>query len=375
VQPEQRLVSHILINVPANATPEQQKAALAQADKIAAEATPADFAKLAEKDSQDLGSKRQGGDLGWLEKGVTNAAFDSAMFSLQKGQISKPVLSSDGYHIIWLRDIRSGESRPFAEVRDQLIKEATTAQRDRQYNDLAGKMADNTYSNPSSLEPASVALGLPIKTTPLFSRTDGQGLTANPKLVAAAFSDDVLVQGNNSGLVDLGNDHSVVIHVEKHVAAAVKPLSEVQAKIKDSILEARVAEAAKKQADDVLARLRKGEAMPAVAKALGASVVSVPDAVREQSLQVPPPLLKEAFLLPHPVAAGKPEFAAVDMGDGGFALLAVDKVQSGDLSKVTPDQREALRHQMAQAYGSEATRELLEMLRSGTKIKINNSLM
>src|SRR6185312_3234396 len=65
VQPEQRLVSHILINV-------------------AAKATPADFAKLAEKDSQDLGSKRQGGDLGWLEKGVTNAAFDSAMFSLQK---------------------------------------------------------------------------------------------------------------------------------------------------------------------------------------------------------------------------------------------------------------------------------------------------
>jgi len=85
--------------------------------------------------------------------------------------------------------------------------------------------------------------------------------------------------------------------------------------------------------------------------------------------------LKEAFLLPHPTAAGKPEFAAVDMGDGGFALLALDKVQSGDLSKVTPDQREALRHQMAQAYGSEATRELLEMLRSRTKIKINKNLM
>ena len=375
VQPEQREVSHILINVPANATPEQQKAALAKADKIAAEATPANFANLAEKDSQDLGSKRQGGDLGWLEKGVTNAAFDSAMFSLQKGQISKPVLSPDGYHIIWLRDIRSGESKPFADVRDALIKEATTAQRDRQYNDLAGKMADNTYSNPSSLEPASVALGLPINTTPLFSRTNGQGLTANPKLVAAAFSDDVLVQGNNSGLIDLGNDHSVVIHVDKHLPAAVMPLSEVSARIKDSILEARVSAAAKKQADEALVQLRQGEAMPAVAKSLGASVVSVPEAVREQSLQVPPALLKEAFLLPHPTASGKPEFAAVDMGGGSFALLAVDKVQGGDLTKVTPDQRDALRHQMVQAYGSEATRELLEMLRSKAKIKINKSLM
>lgn len=375
VQPEQRLVSHILVDVPPNATPEQQKAALAKADKIAAEATPANFAKLAEKDSQDLGSKRQGGDLGWLEKGVTNAAFDSAMFSLQKGQISKPVLSSDGYHIIWLRDIRSGESKPFAEVRDQLVKEATSAQRDRQYNELAGKMADNTYSNPSSLEPASVALDLPIKTTPLFSRTNGQGITANPKFVAAAFSDDVLVQGNNSGLIDLGNDHSAVIHVDKHVPAAVKPLSEVQAKIKVSILESRVAAAAKKEADEALARLRKGEAMAAVAKSLDASVVTVPEAVREQSLQVPAPLLKEAFLLPHPKSTDKPEYATVDMGDGGFALLAVDKVQSGDLSKIPADQREALSHQMSQAYGSEATRELLEMLRAKTKIEISKDRM
>lgn len=375
VQPEQRLVSHILISVPPNATPEQQKAALARAEKIAAEATPANFARLAEKDSQDLGSRRQGGDLGWLEKGVTNAAFDSAMFSLHKGQISKPVLSSDGYHIIWLRDIRSGESKPFAEVRDQLVKEATAAARDRQYNELAGKMADQTYSNPSSLEPASVALGLPIHTTPLFSRTNGHGLTANPKVVAAAFSDDVLVQGNNSGLIDLGNNHSVVIHVDKHVPAAPKPLSEVRTQVQQSILQERIAAAARKQADGALAQLRKGESMDAVAKSLGATVISVPEAVRGQSVQVPEPVLKEAFLLPHPPAAGKPELAEVAMGDGSFALLAVDKVQAGDLSRVTAEERDMLRHQMAQAYGSEATRELLDMLRAKTKIKINKNLM
>ena len=244
VQPEQRLASHILIDVPANATPDQQKAALAEADKIAAQANPADFAKLAEQDSQDLGSRRQGGDLGWLEKGVTNPAFDAALFSLKKGEISKPVLSSDGYHIIWLRDVRSGDSKPFAEVRDQLVKEATAADRDRKYNDLAGKMADSTYQNPSSLEPASVALGLPIKTSGLFSRKSGKGLTANPKVVAAAFGDDVLAQGNNSGLIDLGNDHSVVIHIDKHVPAAAQPFAEVSAEVKKSVLNARVATAA-----------------------------------------------------------------------------------------------------------------------------------
>ena len=368
VQPEQRLVSHILINVAANATPEQQKAALAKAEKIAAEANPADFAKLAEQDSQDLGSRRLGGELGWLEKGVTNEAFDSALFAMQKGQISKPVLSSDGYHIIWLRDIRSGESKPFEEVRDQLVKETTTADRDRTYNEVAGKMSDSTYQNPTSLEPASVALKLPIKTTPLFSREGGEGMAANPKLVAAAFSDDVLVQGNNSGLIDLGNNHSVVIHIDQHVPAVAKPLAEVRADVQQKILDERAAAVEKKQADEALARLRKGEAMEDVAKSLGASVTTVNEAVRQAP--IPAPLLTQAFLLPHP-AADKPQFAAVDMLDGTYALLAVDKVQDGDLSKVLPEQRESLRQQMAQAYGYEATRELIDQLKAKAKIKIN----
>jgi len=368
VQPEQRLVSHILINVPANATPEQQKAALAKAEKIATEANPGDFAKLAEQDSQDLGSRRLGGDLGWLEKGVTNEAFDSALFAMQKGQISKPVLSSDGYHIIWLRDVRSGESKPFEEVRDQLVKEATTADRDRTYNEVAGKMSDNTYQNPTSLEPASVALKLPIKTTALFTRKGGEGVAANPKVVAAAFSDDVLVQGNNSGLIDLGNNHSVVIHVDQHVPAAAKPLADVRADVQQKILDERAAAVEKKQADEALARLRKGEAMDDVAKSLGASITTVNEVVRHA--QMPAPLLTQAFLLPHP-AAGKPQFAAVDMLDGSYVLLAVDKVQDGDLSKVPPEQRDSLRQQMSQAYGYEATRELIDQLKAKTKIKIN----
>jgi peptidyl-prolyl cis-trans isomerase D len=378
VQPEQRLVSHILINVPTNATPEQQKAALGKAEKIAAEANPSDFAKLAQEDSQDLGSKRQGGDLGWLEKGVTNPAFDAAMFALQKGEISKPVLSSDGFHIIWLRDVRSGESKPFNEVRDQLVQEASSTERDRTYNDVAGKMSDKTYQNPTSLEPASVALKLAIKSTGLFSRKGGEGITANPKVIAAAFSDDVLVQGNNSGLVDLGNNHSAVIHVDKHVPAAPRLLAEVHDQVKQKILDERIANAASKQADAVLARLRKGDKMSDVATSLGASVVTSKEVVRggrAVAAPVPEALLTQAFLLPHPVSADKPQFATVDMKDGSFALLAVEKVQGGDLSKVSPQETQALRQQMTQAYGTESTRELLDVLKSKAEIKINKNLM
>ncbi|PMQ05237.1 Peptidyl-prolyl cis-trans isomerase D [Dyella sp. AD56] len=368
VQPEQRLVSHILVNVPKNATPDQQKAALAKAEKIAGEATPENFAKLAAEDSEDLGSKRSGGDLGWLEKGVTNAAFDSALFSLQKGQISKPVLSDEGYHVLWLRDVRSGDAKPFAEVRDQIAKDYLSTERDRQYNELAGKLTDQTYQNPSTLDPAAQELKLPIKTTDLFSRKGGEGIPANPKLVQAAFSDDVLTQGNNSGLIDLGQDHAVVVRVDKHVPTAARPLAEVKDDVRKKILDERTAAEEQRHADALLARLQKGDDMQAVASSVGASAQTVADAVRMQQ-GVAPEVLEQAFLLPHP-AAGKAQFARVAMHDGNYALVAVDKVQEGDLSKITPDQRSALRDQMSQAYGILATQGFLDALKAKTEIKI-----
>jgi peptidyl-prolyl cis-trans isomerase D len=373
VQPEQRLVSHILINVPKNATPAQQKAALEKAQKVASEANPSDFAKLAQQDSDDLGSRRQGGDLGWLEKGVTNKAFDDALFSLQKGQISKPVLSDEGYHVLWLRDVRSGQAKPFEAVRGELAQEAEKAERDRQYNEVAGKLADKTYQNPSSLEPAAQDLGLPIKSSGLFSRQGGDGLAANPKVVQGAFADDVLVQGNNSGLIDLGNDHSLVLHVDKHVAAAVRPLAQVRDTVQKDIIDARMAQAAKKQADDLLQRLRKGDDMQAVAASVGAKVQSVPATLRVQA-EVPDQVREKAFVVPHP-DHGKPQFASVAMPDGGYALLAVDKVEDGDLSKITPEQRASLRNSMLKAYGNVATTGFIDALRAKTEIKLAKERM
>jgi peptidyl-prolyl cis-trans isomerase D len=171
------------------------------------------------------------------------------------------------------------------------------------------------------------------------------------------------------------------MHIDKHVPAALRPLAEVKADVQKKILDERTLAAEKKQAQDMVAALNKGEAMQSVAASVNAPLKTVADAVRSQAPQAsatttptPAPLLKQAFLMPHPLA-GKSQFAAVDMGDGTFALLAVDKVQDGDLSKVPPEERDALRQQMAQAYGAEATSELIDQLRAKTKIQINKAQM
>lgn len=372
--PEEREVSHILINVPKNATPAQQKAALDKADKIASDATSANFAKLAQQDSDDLGSKLQGGDLGWLQKGVTNAAFDAAMFSMQKGQISKPVLSDEGYHIIYLRDVRSGQTKPFAEVRDQLLKEATSSGSDRAYNEAAGKMTDLTSQNPGSLEPAAQALKLQIKETPLFSRAGGQDVAANPKVIAAAFSNDVLTAGNNSTLINLSKTDSVIVRADKHVPASPKPIAEVHDAIVQKLLDERIAYAARQKAGVIVERLSKGEDLAEVAKAEHADLQTVSQAQRIQQ-GTPQPVLNQAFKTPHPAADGKPQFSDVELEHGTYAVLAVDKVQGGDFSKMTADDRQQLYRQMMQVYGGVETQGFVDMLKAGTKIDIAKDRM
>ncbi|QWT22337.1 SurA N-terminal domain-containing protein [Bacillus sp. NP157] len=375
-QPEQRLASHILVNVPKNATPDQQKAALEKAKKIAAEATPENFAKLATENSDDAGSKRSGGDLGWLEKGVTNPAFDTALFSMAKGAVSKePILSPDeGYHIIWVRDAREGDAKPFAEVRAQLATDWAKAEGERLYNEKAGQMADLAERNPGSLDSAAKELGLEIKTSPLFGHKGGEGIPQDPKFVQAAFAEDVLNQGNNSSLVQLGKGDAIIMHLAKHNPATAQPLASVKDAIRQRILDERVETLAKKQAEELAVKLGQGGDAAAIA---GAPLHTATGLVRNklgEAKDVPPAVLREAFSLPRPVS-GKAIWSAVAMDNGTYALVSVDKVTDGDPSKVAKPERDALRGQMMDAMARAATIEYLDALRARAKITIATDRM
>jgi peptidyl-prolyl cis-trans isomerase D len=369
--PEEREAAHILIKVPPNATPAQQKAALAKAQQVdkLARAPGADFAKLAQQYSDDLGSKNQGGELGWLQKGDTDPAFESALFSMQKGQISDPVLSSEGYHIIDLEDVRSGQVKSFAEVRDQLAAEAAKEARESQYSDTAGKLTDLVYQDPSSLEPAAKALGLTVQTTPLFTRQGtSSGIASNKNVVKAAFSDLVLTQGNSSDPVDLGPSHIVVLHIADHQPAKPKPLSEVSDAIRNDILQARADAAAKQQADALFAKLQKGGDLEALAKSAGQQVKQA-STVQRDSTAYDPELLRAIFKMPSP-AKGKETRDLVPLPKGRYALVVLDAVHPGDMATAPKQEKDVLRSQMGQVIGIQDIDGLLAALRAHAKVEV-----
>lgn len=368
---EEREAAHILIKVPANATPAQQKAALATAEKVdkLAKAPGADFAKLAEQYSDDLGSRNQGGDLGWLQKGDTDQAFESALFSMQQGEISNPVLSPEGYHIIDLKSVRAGQIKPFAQVHDQLAAEVQKTERQSEYSDIAGKLTDLVYQDPTSLEPAAKALGLTVKTTPLFTREGASsGIAANKAVIKTAFSDQVLAQGNSSDPIDLGPNHIAVVHVADHQPAKPKPLSAVADTIRKDILQSRADAAAKQAADKLYSQLQKdGGDLASIATPAGQQVKQA-STVQRDSNAFDKKLLEAVFRMPPP-AKGKTTHALVPLPGGRYVLVSLSGVHAGDATIVPKPQREMLREQMAQVSGDEDIGGLLAALRASAKVQ------
>lgn len=366
--PEQRLASHILISAKGG-NADAQKAALAKAQEIAKSAREGkDFAALAKQSSEDLGSKNQGGDLGWLEQNVTDAAFDAALFALKKGEISEPVLSAEGYHVIQLRDVRERKEKSFEEVKPELVKAYLETERDTQFNALASKVFDVSGTDSGSLDPAAQAAGVAVQKTPLFGRGGGPGIAANPNVIKAAFSESVLIESNNSDLIDLGPDHKAIVRLAEHKRSEPRPLEEVRAEIRTRLVKQALAKQAREQAEALLARLRKGETLEQLATELKLTVADAKGTGRGAA-NVDSRITAAAFKLPRP-AEGKPEYGQISLIEDAYALFAVDKVIDGDVTKVDDAGREAVRSQLQNLDARASTREFIQSLRKVAKIQV-----
>jgi len=375
IEPEQRLASHILINVPANADAAVEKTAQAKAAAIAAQARApgADFAALARANSQDEGSKNLGGDLGWLSQGVIEQkAFATALYALKPGQISDPVRTAEGWHVIQLRDIRQGRQIPFESVRAELERDELKDAREKLYNDMSSKLVDLTLKDSTTLAPAARELGLPIQKTPLFTRAGGTGIAADPKVLAAAFSASVLEDGNTSDEIDIGknHDHMIVIRDAQHLPVKTLPFQEVHDRVLADLQANRRATAAKSAADALLVRANKGESLEALATSI-ASVVQTSAGVTRNLTTPSADLIAVGFRLPRPVPGKAPQVAIASLAPDTYALVEVAKVQDGDPSTTDPATRGMLRKRYAQVLrGSLDVSAYIEALRDEFPVQI-----
>ncbi len=376
-QPEQRLVSHILVSVPEGADAAAKAKAKAEAEQLLAQAQApgADFAALAREHSDDTGSASAGGDLGWVTpEGMVPEPFSKALFAMQPGEVAGPVETESGWHLIQLREVKPGALIPFEDVRAQLAREQLDADRERMFNEVTGKLVDQVYRNPNSLADAAASGGLEVKRTGTIVRGAGaEGIAGNAAVQRAAFSEQLIQDGTVSDPIEIAPLHSVLIRVVNHEPERLRPLSEVATQVIAAIRKDRAAKAAAEAADAMVAEVEGGKSLDDVAAARQLAATTVPALPR--GMPLPTPEGNAAmFAAPHP-AEGKPSVGKVVLGDGRIVVYAVTKVTPGDPAEATQEQRAALAVQLAQVAGNEDVEGVLAKLRRQASIVVAEDRM
>jgi len=230
---EQVKVRHILIAVPAGADSKTDAAAKAKAEDLLKQIkSGANFADLASKNSDDPGSKAQGGELGWLDRGRTVPEFDKVAFSLNPGQTSDVIKTQFGYHILQVEDKKTAHLRPLSEVKSEIVpilEQQRTGAAEQTY---ASQLASDAKKN--GLDKAAQARGLHVVTTDYVAK-DGviPGLSDSSALLTQAFS---VVKGADPASVSTG-DGFAVFQVADIKAAHAPDFAEYKSHILDDYRE------------------------------------------------------------------------------------------------------------------------------------------
>jgi peptidyl-prolyl cis-trans isomerase D len=374
VDPERRLVSHVLVPVEAGADAAAQKAAEEKARAIAAQARQpgADFAALARDNPGDPVSAANGGDLGWIARdGSMVKPFEDAVFAAQAGNIGDPVRTEFGWHVILVREVRQGQQVPFESVRDTLAAEQAETDRERAFNDLVGRFVDEVYKNPTSLESAAEAANLQVQKTGPFARGQGSGVAAIPAVVRAAFSEALIQDGTVSDPIEISPTRTVLIRVAEHAPERALTIAEARDRIVAAIRADRARKRLEAEADGLVARLGKGEALAVLAAERGLEVQTMPGLTR--GMPIPDPQATEAFFRASAPAEGKVSAGKSPLAGSGMVVFTVDKVAAGDPSEVGEQERALFRQQFSGLLGAEDAEALRAALRRGMKITVVES--
>jgi len=368
----ERQASHILIQLEEGADEAAVTAAREKAEDLVARLNAGEsFEKLAKENSDDSGSAETGGDLGYFGRDIMEPDFEEAAFSLELNEVSEPVLTSFGYHVIKVTGIREREVKPFADVRDEILAQFQNDAAEREYFDLAEQLTNQAYEMPDSLSETADELGLELKQSPFFERHGGTGVFANPRIVTAAYSDDVLKQGFNSEPLDVGENHVLVLRLLEHQKADRRPLSEVKSQVKQSLIQEKAREAVKAAGEKALQQLEAGESIETVSKALSVDwedAGAVTRDTRDHDTQI----IKQTFRLTHPSSPDSPRYSSVVLNSGDYAVIRLNKVVDGDPTTMDVAERETLKRRLAGEQGANAQLHLISRLKADAKVIVQN---
>ena len=280
---EERKAQHILV---------EKKATANQVISLINEGKS--FNDLAKEYSIDTGSKDSGGDLGFFGIGVMVPEFETAVFAMKEGEVSVPIKSEFGFHVIKLNKIKESSLKSLDEVKDQLVKIYQKNQGQKMIYDLSDEMTNLAYEG--SLEELAEKMNLKLQTSELFSKTSK---SPNKKMINSAFSDPVLNRGENSKPIDLGDDKLVVLRLNQLEKSRNLNFDEVKTQVKSIVKTQESKKLADKLTDEIIISISDNQKTDEILKKNNLNWTSVGWTKRDNQ-KVDPSAIDLAFKAPKP---------------------------------------------------------------------------
>lgn len=359
---EQRRAAHILIEVNDKVTEAQAKAKIE--DIQARLAKGEKFEALAKEFSQDPGSANNGGDLGFAGPGVYDPDFETALYGLKQDQVSTPVRTTFGWHLIKLLGVEAPEVPSFASLKDKLTRELKAQQVEQRFVEATKQLEDAAFEASDLAQPAS-DLKLTVHTSAPFGREGGEGVAANRAVVTAAFSPEVLDEGANSSAIELDPETIIVLRAKEHLKPAQLPLENVAAAIRIQMTKERASAAAKARADELIASLRDGKT--ALDQPVDGQAWKVTEAATRGQESIDPAVLQALFRMPKPAAKDKPTFTTVTLRDGSLMIVRLNGVN--EAAAPTDEEKAQYRRFLASRIGQQDFAAYRKQLETQADIK------
>jgi peptidyl-prolyl cis-trans isomerase D len=345
---EQREVSHILVQG------DDEAKAQAILDELNA---GADFAKLAEEKSEDIGSSENGGSLGWIEHDTMDPAFEAAAFGLASvGDVSGLVKSDFGYHIIKLDGIKASVAKPLKEVAAEIKSELSSQKAVDTFYELQTELEKVAFEYPDSLDEAAKAISAQVAKTDFISQSDMPSALQNASVQQAIQSPEVKEDGLNSSVIEVAPEHVVVVRVDETRPEMVLPLEEVKDQVVAQLSKVKGEQQALELADKLIAGLEQGDKTLLEENKLAFGELETVDRGSQ--------LAQTVYSMPKPQTDQVVYAQAKDL-DGNIVLIGLSKIEA----KIEPQYQNQIGAQLSRIAVQQDIAGVLSVLRANTDIE------
>jgi len=339
----ERRASHILLEAFDDADYDE---AMSQATELKQRIDDGEsFEELAAEFSNDLGSAADGGDVGYTTGDTFVEPFEQALLSLDVGEVSAPVRTEFGVHLIKLTERSESEIETFEDARERLERDLKTAQVDTIFLARQEELGNLAFESFDLADPAEI-MGLEIQTTGLFGRSGGTGIAANQDVINSGFSQEVLLDGLNSNLIAITPSRSVVIRVKEHNQPEIQPLESVRGEIEVMLRFDKIRDMSIELGETIVSSINNGQNIDTLLETQNLSWNQISELERTNPA-LPPELVANVFEMDTP-ADGETSVEGFELATGDYVVVELQQVNDGIIEDFEEAELESLQDFLAQ---------------------------